>query len=159
MLWIDEISTLGITQLFDINHTSFREPRPQYILSGDFAQHKPFFNTLAGQPVTKMFDRSALLSELCGGNVLTMTQCGRTSDLDHFEFYASLSRPVAPGATAFCARMSPRPGGSTPSLKPQASSPERGWPRQILSYLTGSGLLSMRSVIWLTLRAARAPWS
>lgn len=81
---------------------SFRqEPRVQFVLSGDFEQYRPFFNTFMGQPVTKSLQGSALLHSLCDGNVLLMQECKR-SDQELFGFYSSIiqggrrfSRPLA----------------------------------------------------------------
>ena len=88
--WADEISMMNIQHLKDINHESFRqEPKVQFILSGDFEQYRPFFNTFMGQPVTKSLQGSALLHSLCDGNVLVMSECMR-SDGELFDFYSSI---------------------------------------------------------------------
>lgn len=89
VIWVDEISMLDLGLLQDLSHASFREPPIQWILSGDFNQYQPFFNTILGQSVDKPFKDSGLLHTLAGGNLLTMTQC-RRSDEELFDWYASL---------------------------------------------------------------------
>jgi hypothetical protein len=89
VIWVDEISMLDIGLLQDLSHASFREPPIQWLLSGDFNQYEPFFNSILGQPVNKPFKDSGLLHTLASGNLLTMTQC-RRSDEELFEWYASL---------------------------------------------------------------------
>ena len=89
VIWVDEVSMLDIELLCDLSHVSFREPAPQWILSGDFNQYLPFFNAFRGQPFTKPFEDSALLHGLAGGTRITLTEC-RRSDEQLFAFYASL---------------------------------------------------------------------
>jgi hypothetical protein len=89
VIWVDEISMLDIELLCDLNHVSFRDPPPQWILSGDFNQYTPFFNAFRGQSFSKSFEGSSLLRNLAGGNRLTLTQC-RRSDAQLFAFYSSL---------------------------------------------------------------------
>jgi hypothetical protein len=60
-IWVDEVSMLDIALLQDLNCSSFREPPIQWILSGDFDQYEPFFNSFLGQPVRASFCDSALL--------------------------------------------------------------------------------------------------
>jgi hypothetical protein len=38
VIWVDEVSMLDIDLLCDLSHVSFRDPPPQWILSGDFNQ-------------------------------------------------------------------------------------------------------------------------
>ena len=89
VIWVDEVSMLDIELLFDLSHVSFREPEPQWLLSGDFNQYLPFFNAFRGQPFAKPFENSALLFHLAGGSRVTLTEC-RRSDGQLFAFYASL---------------------------------------------------------------------
>ncbi len=88
VIWVDEVSMLGIELLQDLNHASFREPPIQWILSGDFNQYEPFFNSFMGGPVSKSLKGSELLCALSGGNHLVMTECMR-SDAFLFDWYAS----------------------------------------------------------------------
>jgi len=85
---------LDIELLCDISHVSFREPAPQWLLSGDFNQYLPFFNTFRGRSLVKPFEDSALLHHLAGGSRVTLAEC-RRSDAELFAFYASL----IPGGT------------------------------------------------------------
>jgi hypothetical protein len=89
VIWVDEVSMLDIELLCDLSHVSFRDPQPQWILSGDFNQYQAFFNAFRGKPFTKSFEHSTLLKLLAGGNRLTLTTC-RRSDAELFAFYASL---------------------------------------------------------------------
>ena len=91
VVWVDEVSMLDVALLCDLNHASFREPPIQWILSGDFNQYDPFFNTFRGQKVEKSLEDCELLHALADGNRLTMTECKR-SDQVLFEWYASLAR-------------------------------------------------------------------
>jgi hypothetical protein len=91
VIWVDEVSMLDVKLLCDLNHASFREPPIQWILSGDFNQYEPFFNTFRGEAVEKIFEECELLHALADGNKLTMTEC-RRSDQVLFEWYASLAR-------------------------------------------------------------------
>lgn len=91
VVWADEISMLDTALLQDLNHLSFRDPPVQWILSGDFNQFEPFFNTFLGQPVQRSFNNSDLLALLCGGKCLLLTECKR-SDQFLFDWYASLVR-------------------------------------------------------------------
>jgi hypothetical protein len=89
-IWVDEVSMLDIVLLQDLNHASFREDPPiQWILSGDFNQYQPFFNTFLGQPVRAAFSDSALHHSLSSGRRLVLTEC-RRSDSELFDWYASL---------------------------------------------------------------------
>jgi len=89
VIWVDQISMLDIGLLQDLNHASFRKPPIQWILSGDFNQYAPFFQSFLGKPVVKNFEESDLLHLLTGGNRLTLTQC-RRSDEVLFDWYASI---------------------------------------------------------------------
>lgn len=89
VIWVDEISMLDLELLCDLNHISFRDPPPQWILSGDFNQYAPFFNAFRGKPFAKSFEGSSLLHTLAGGNRLTMKTC-RRSDAELFSYYSSL---------------------------------------------------------------------
>ena len=89
VIWVDEISMLDMELLCDLNHVSYRDPPPQWILSGDFNQYAPFFNAFRGKPFTKSFEGSSLLHTLAGGNRLTMRTC-RRSDAELFSYYSSL---------------------------------------------------------------------
>ena len=80
---------LDIGLLQDLNHLARRDPPVQWILSGDFNQYEPFFNTFLGQPVERSLKDSDLLALLCGGNCLLLTEC-RRSDQFLFDWYASL---------------------------------------------------------------------
>ena len=99
VIWVDEVSMLDVELLCDLSHVSFRDPAPQWILSGDFNQYPPFFNSFRGKPFAKPFEASSLLHGLAGGNRLTLTEC-RRSDAHLFGFYGSLipggSRHEAP---------------------------------------------------------------
>ena len=88
-VWVDEISMLGIGLLKEINHLSLREPPVQFILSGDFNQFHPMFDSFLGAPVAKEFEHSSLLHSLVGGNYITLTEC-RRSDAALFEDYSSI---------------------------------------------------------------------
>jgi hypothetical protein len=88
-IWVDEVSMLDIGLLQDLNHASYREPPIQWILSGDFNQYEPFFNTFMGVPVSRSLNGSALLHSLSGGSRLTLTEC-RRSDGELFDWYSSL---------------------------------------------------------------------
>jgi hypothetical protein len=61
VIWVDEVSMLDVGLLQDLNHASYREPPIQWILSGDFNQYEPFFNTFMGETVSRSLDGSALL--------------------------------------------------------------------------------------------------
>jgi hypothetical protein len=99
-IWVDEVSMLDLGLLQDLNHASFREPPIQWILSGDFNQYEPFFNTFMGETVSKSLNGSALLHSLCGGARLTLTEC-RRSDSELFGWYASLvAEPLGARHTA-----------------------------------------------------------
>jgi len=87
-IWVDEISMLDLALLQDLNHASYRKPPIQWILSGDFNQYLPFFQSFLGQPVDKTFGDSDLLHLLAGGSKLTMTTC-RRSDEALFNWYSS----------------------------------------------------------------------
>ena len=89
VIWVDEISMLDIELLCDLSHLTFRDPSPQWILSGDFNQYEPFFNAFRGKPFLKSFEHSTLLRILAGRNRLTLTECKR-SDGPLFGFYSSL---------------------------------------------------------------------
>ena len=89
VIWVDEISMLDIGLLQDLNHLSRRDPPVQWILSGDFNQYQPFFNTFLGHPVQRSFKDSDLLALLCGGRCLLLSECKR-SDQFLFDWYASL---------------------------------------------------------------------
>ena len=90
VLWVDEVSMLDIQLLHDLNHVNLRDPHPQWILSGDFQQYLPFFNTFMGADVTKQFEHSTLLHNLAGGFKLVLTECKR-SDEALFNDYSSLT--------------------------------------------------------------------
>ena len=90
VIWVDEVSMLDAPLLRDLNHASFRQPPIQWLLSGDFNQYKPFFNTFLGSQVTKSFGDSSLLKALAGNNRLTLTECMR-SDAYLFDWYSSLT--------------------------------------------------------------------
>jgi hypothetical protein len=89
VIWVDEISMLDIELLCDMNHVDFRDPPPQWILSGDFNQYLPFFNNFRGKNFFKSFEGSGLLHQLAGGARVTLTEC-RRSDTQLFGFYSSL---------------------------------------------------------------------
>ena len=89
VVWVDEISMLDLALLQDLNHLSFRKPRVQFILSGDFNQYEPFFNSFLGEPVRIPLRDSQLLYDLSEGHLLIMTEC-RRSDAQLFDFYSSL---------------------------------------------------------------------
>jgi hypothetical protein len=89
VIWVDEIPMLDIGLLQDLNHASYRKPAIQWILSGDFNQYTPFFQSFLGKPVTKTLEDSDLLHLLTGGNRLTLTHC-RRSDEVLFDWYASI---------------------------------------------------------------------
>ena len=91
VIWVDEISMLDVDLLCDLNHASFRNPPIQWILSGDFNQYEPIYNTFRGQGVDKSFEDCELLHALADGNKLTMKECKR-SDQVLFDWYASLAR-------------------------------------------------------------------
>jgi hypothetical protein len=91
VVWVDEVSMLNAQLLCDLNHASFRDPPIQWILSGDFNQYEPFFNTLSGVPVTKSFEDCELLHALAGGNRLTLTECKRSEQF-LFDWYSSIAR-------------------------------------------------------------------
>jgi hypothetical protein len=80
---------LDLELLCELNHLCFRDPAPSWILSGDFNQYEPFFNTFKGAPVQKSFESSCLLYLLAGGTRITLTKC-RRSEADLFEYYSSL---------------------------------------------------------------------
>ena len=96
VIWVDEVSMLDLELLCELSHASFRDPPPQWVLSGDFNQYLPFFDTFKGAPVQKSFEGSSLLHLLSGGVRLTLTEC-RRSEADLFEYYASL----IPGGSRF----------------------------------------------------------
>ena len=89
VIWVDEISMLDIELLCDLSHVDFREPPPQWLLSGDFNQYLPFFNSFRGKDVETSFEGSALLHLLTSGTRVTLTECKR-SDEHLFSFYSSL---------------------------------------------------------------------
>ncbi len=89
VIWVDEISMLDVALLQDLNHASFRDPPLQWILSGDFNQYAPFFDSFMGKSTVTPFKGSDLLHSLSGGKMLTMTHCMR-SDAVLFDWYASL---------------------------------------------------------------------
>jgi hypothetical protein len=89
VIWIDEISMLDIELLCDLSHVSFRQPPVQWILSGDFNQYIPFFNSFRGKSVEESFENSTLLHLLASGTRVTLTECKR-SDEHLFDFYSSL---------------------------------------------------------------------
>ena len=89
VIWVDEVSMLDIELLCDLSHANFRDPPPQWILSGDFNQYLPFFNSFRGKAFSKSFEDSELLHAFVGGNRITLTEC-RRSDAHLFAFYASL---------------------------------------------------------------------
>ena len=89
VVWVDEVSLLDIDLLTELNHLCFRPAPVQWLLSGDFHQYLPFFNSFRGQPVTKSFEHSELLHHMAGGNRVTLTQCMRSEQL-LFDYYASL---------------------------------------------------------------------
>jgi hypothetical protein len=89
VIWVDEVSMLDVDLLCDLSHVDFRDPPPQWILSGDFNQYLPFFNYFRGRPFTKSFEGSSLLHQLAGHTRVTLTEC-RRSDEFLFAFYSSL---------------------------------------------------------------------
>jgi hypothetical protein len=90
IIWVDEISLLDIELLQELNHLTFREPPVTWLLSGDFNQYAPFFNTFRGEPVTKSLENAHLLDLMAMGNRLTLTECKR-SDPILFNWYSSLA--------------------------------------------------------------------
>jgi hypothetical protein len=89
VVWVDEVSLLDIDLLTELNHLCFRPAPVQWLLSGDFNQYLPFFNSFRGQAVTKSFECSELLYHMAGGNRVTLTECMR-SEQALFDYYASL---------------------------------------------------------------------
>ena len=67
IVWVDEISMLGIDLLKELNHLSLRVPPVQFILSGDFNQYSPMFDNFMGGPVGNAFEGSSLLQSLQAG--------------------------------------------------------------------------------------------
>ena len=87
-LWIDELSQIDIGLWCQINKLTYT--RTKFILSGDFNQFPPLFNTWKGCGVDEhSFEHSALLHRLADGNRVTLTEC-RRSDTQLFNFYSSL---------------------------------------------------------------------
>jgi len=94
VIWVDEISQLEVTLWAQLNKL-----KRQWLLSGDFNQFPPIYNSWRGCVVDEgSFERSGLLHELAGGNRLTLTECRRTGP-EIFGFYSSL---VAGGGRWAC---------------------------------------------------------
>ena len=89
IVWVDEISMLGIDLLKELNHLSLRPKPVQFILSGDFNQFSPMFDNFMGEPVRKEFEGSSLLHSLAGGNFIELTEC-RRSDPELFGDYSAI---------------------------------------------------------------------
>ena len=79
VIWVDEVSMLDIDLLCDLSHVSFREPPPQWILSGDFNQYLPFFNTFLGKPFSKPFEEACSCTALLVGTGLRSLNAGEAT--------------------------------------------------------------------------------
>ena len=87
-VWIDEISQLDIGLWSQINKLTYTNTK--FLLSGDFNQFAPLFNTWKGATIPEdALEKSALLYRLADGNRVTLTEC-RRSDTRLFDFYSSL---------------------------------------------------------------------
>ena len=85
-IWIDEISQLEHDLWCHLNKLKER----QWLLSGDFNQFAPIWNSYRGCEIkANSFENSRFLYILSGGNRLTLTEC-RRSEQDLFDFYSSL---------------------------------------------------------------------
>ena len=92
-LWIDEVSQADIGILCQLNKLTYTNVK--FLISGDFNQFAPLFNTYKGAQVPDdAFERSRLLHRMAGGNRLVLTECMR-SDAVLFGFYSTL---IAGGA-------------------------------------------------------------
>jgi hypothetical protein len=86
VIWIDEISQLEVTLWAQLNKLEGQ----QWLLSGDFNQFPPIYNSWKGCVLEEdAFEKSGLLHKLAGGNRLTLTECKR-GDTELFDFYSSL---------------------------------------------------------------------
>ena len=87
VIWVDEISQLEVTLWAQLNKLKDQ----QWLLSGDFNQFPPIYNSWKGCVLEEdAFEKSGLLHELAGGNRLTLTECRRADSPDLFHFYSSL---------------------------------------------------------------------
>ena len=86
VIWVEEISQIETCIWAQLN----KPPGIQWLLSGDFAQFPPFFDSWHGAAVhEEAFQRSSFFHCLAGGNMLRLTE-GHRSDMELFNFYSSL---------------------------------------------------------------------
>ena len=85
-IWVEEFSQ-GETTLW----AQLSKPEGlQFLLSGDFNQMPPFFDSWVGTPVHEAaFEGNSSFHYLAGSNRLTLTE-GLRSDMQLFNFYSSL---------------------------------------------------------------------
>ena len=84
-IWIDEISQLEHSLWCELNKL-----KKQFLLSGDFNQFGPIFDSHRGTEIPKdAFEKSRFLHLMAGGNRLILTEC-RRSETQLFNFYSSL---------------------------------------------------------------------
>ena len=85
-IWIEEFSQIETTLWAQFN----KPVNIQWLLTGDFNQFPPFFDSWHGAAVHEnAFRDSSFFHYLAGGQRLTLTQ-GFRSDMDLFNFYSSL---------------------------------------------------------------------
>ena len=84
-IWVDEISQLEHSLWCELNKL-----KKQFLLSGDFNQFGPIFDSHRGTEITSdAFEKSRFLHLMAGGNRLILTEC-RRSETQLFNFYSSL---------------------------------------------------------------------
>ena len=87
-IWVDEISQADAGILTQLNKLLYLNVK--FLLSGDFNQFPPIFDSYRGTPVSEeCFRQSNLLHTMADGNRLTLTTC-RRSETALFDFYRSL---------------------------------------------------------------------
>ena len=87
-IWVDEISQADAGILTQLNKLLYLNVK--FLLSGDFNQFPPLFDSYRGPPVSEeCFRQSNLLHTMADGNRLTLTTC-RRSETTLFDFYRSL---------------------------------------------------------------------
>jgi hypothetical protein len=85
VIWVEEVSQIECSLWAQLNKVN-----KQWILSGDFNQFPPVFDSWRGCEVSEGYlERSAMFYRMAGGNKLTMRTC-RRADQFLFDFYGSL---------------------------------------------------------------------
>jgi len=85
VIWVEEVSQIECSLWAQCNKVN-----KQWILSGDFNQFPPVYDSYRGCEVMEgSLESSAMFHRMAGGNRLTLTSC-RRADQFLFDFYSSL---------------------------------------------------------------------